>query len=82
MAKTKVSVTIERSVLERIDRVANGMTRSEIFEHALKSWLHERRRHDLEEQVAAYYRELERKEADEDRDWARLSAGQIRKTWR
>lgn len=82
MAKTKVSVTIEQSVLERIDRVTNGMSRSEIFERALKRWLNERRRHDLEEQVAAYYQERETKERDEDRDWAELSSRQIRKTWR
>jgi metal-responsive CopG/Arc/MetJ family transcriptional regulator len=82
MAKTKVSVTIERSLLERIDRLTNGISRSEIVERALKRWLHERRLDDLEEQIAAYYQELGTKEADEDRAWAELAAGQIRKTWR
>jgi metal-responsive CopG/Arc/MetJ family transcriptional regulator len=81
MAKTKVSVTIDRSVLERVDHVTNGMSRSEIFEQALKRWLNERRRHDLEEQIAAYYQERPTKDADEDRAWAELSARQIRKTW-
>lgn len=81
MAKTKVSVTIDQSLLERVDRVTNGMSRSEIFEHALKRWLSERRRHDLEEQIAAYYEDRQTQEADEDRAWAELSARQIRKTW-
>jgi len=44
MAKTKVSVTIEQSVLERVDRVSKGKSRSEIVESALKRWLIERRR--------------------------------------
>jgi metal-responsive CopG/Arc/MetJ family transcriptional regulator len=81
MPKTKVSVTIDQSLLERVDRVTNGTSRSEIFEQALKRWLNDRRRHDLEEQIDAYYQDRETQEADEDRAWAELSGRQIGKTW-
>lgn len=81
MAKAKVSVTIEESVLERVDRIAAGKSRSEIVERALKRWLNERRRLELEEQIAAYYADRQEEDSIEDREWAELSARQARKTW-
>jgi len=81
MAKTKVSVTIEQSVLERVDRASVGMSRSEIVERALKRWLTDRRRLELEEQIAAYYLDQQADEAAADREWSELSANQIGKTW-
>ena len=81
MPKTKVSVTIEQSVLERVDRVSEGKSRSEIVERALKRWLIERRRLELEEQIAAYYSDRQKDELAEDREWSELSAKQIGKTW-
>ena len=81
MPKTKVSVTIEQSVLERVDRVSEGKSRSEIVERALKRWLNERRRLELEEEIAAYYLDRRKDEFAEDREWSELSAKQIGKTW-
>ena len=81
MPKTKVSVTIEQSVLERVDRVSEGKSRSEIVERALKRWLTERRRLELEEQIAAYYSDRQKDELAEDREWSELSGKQIGKTW-
>jgi metal-responsive CopG/Arc/MetJ family transcriptional regulator len=81
LPKTKVSVTIEQSVLERVDRVSEGKSRSEIVERALKRWLTERRRLELEEQIVAYYSERQEDELAEDREWSELSAKQIGKTW-
>lgn len=81
MPKTKVSVTIETSVLERVDRLSDGKSRSEIVERALKRWLNERRRVELDEQIAAYYRDRQQDELAEDREWSELSAKQIGKTW-
>jgi metal-responsive CopG/Arc/MetJ family transcriptional regulator len=81
LPKTKVSVTIEQSVLERVDRVSEGKSRSEIVERALKRWLNERRRLELEEQIAAYYLDRRNDELTEDREWSELSAKQIGKTW-
>jgi len=81
MAKIKVSMTIEQSVLERVDRVSEGKSRSEIVESALKRWLIERRRLELEEQIAAYYLDRKADESAEAREWSELSAKQIGKTW-
>ena len=82
LSKAKVSVTIDESVLERVDRAADGMSRSEIVERALKRWLSDRRGRLLEEEVAAYYAEQTEDERSEDRDWAELSASELGKTWK
>jgi hypothetical protein len=58
-----------------------GKSRIEIVERALKRWLNERRRRELEEETARYYSERHRSELAEDRSWAELSAKQLRKTW-
>jgi metal-responsive CopG/Arc/MetJ family transcriptional regulator len=81
MAKTKVSVTVDAAVLAQVDQFSEGASRSEIVERALKRWLNDRRRRDLEDQIAAYYLSQRDDERREERDWARLSADQIRKTW-
>ncbi len=81
MAKTKVSVKIDEAILERVDRLASESSRSEIFERALKEWLNERRRRDLEDEIGAYYDELEESERQEDREWAGFGARQAGKTW-
>lgn len=82
MPKTKVSVTIEQSVVERVDRLSGGLSRSEIVERALKRWLNERRRLELEDEIAAYYLERREEESVEDRKWAELGARYIEKTWK
>ena len=80
VAKAKVSVTIEESVLERVDRVANGMSRSEIVERALKRWLLDRRQRQLDEEIKAYYTQQSEEQRSDDQEWAELSARQLGKT--
>ena len=58
MPKAKVSVTVEGSLLRQVDRMARGASRSEVFEDALASWLRNRRRERLEEEIELYYRSL------------------------
>jgi metal-responsive CopG/Arc/MetJ family transcriptional regulator len=82
VAKVKVSVTIEESVLERVDRFSRETSRSEIVERALTGWLHDQRRRALEEEVAAYYRSRSAEEEADDREWAELSSSRIGKSWK
>ncbi len=81
MSKSKVSVTIDDRVLARVDRIADDGSRSEIFERALKNWLTDRRRRQLEDEIAAYYEDLGDAERDDDQEWAELSARNVGKTW-
>jgi metal-responsive CopG/Arc/MetJ family transcriptional regulator len=74
LPKTKVSVTVESSLLLRVEQMARGASRSEVVESALASWLRNRRREKLEEEIELYYRSLDAAEVEEDAGWAELSS--------
>ena len=82
MPKAKVSVTVEDSLLRQVDRMAHGASRSEVFEDALTSWLRNRRRERLEEEIELYYRSLGAVEREEDSAWAELSGQFLGESWR
>ena len=81
MAKAKVSVTVDRSLLRQCDRVARGATRSQVFEQALASWLRNARRKSLEDEVERYYSSLSKAERAEDSEWAGLAPRVLGETW-
>lgn len=82
MPKTKISVTVEGSVLKQVDRMARGASRSEIVENALATWLRSRRRESLEKAIEIYYLSLGAADRDEDAEWAELSGSLTRESWR
>ncbi len=82
MAKAKVSVTVDRSLLQRCERVARGATRSEVFEQALEGWLRSSRQRSLEDEVERYYSSLSKAERAEDSDWAGLAPRVLGETWK
>ena len=79
MAKAKISVTIDRSLLDACDRLAPEATRSEIVQAALTRWMHDRHRRALEDEIAAYYGSLGDKERVEDARWAAAGAWNLAK---
>jgi metal-responsive CopG/Arc/MetJ family transcriptional regulator len=82
MPKTKVSVTVEGSLLRQVEQMARGASRSEVVEIALASWLRNRRRERLEEEIELYYRSLGAAEGEEDAAWAELSGQMLGESWR
>ncbi len=80
-AKTKVSVSVHTTLLREVERVAGAMTRSAIFEQALAGWLRERRQHQLDQGIEAYYRSLKASERTEDAAWAGLGDDAVRRNW-
>ena len=82
MAKTKISVTIERSLVRDCDRLARGTSRSEVVEAALARWARERRRASLEEEVERYYASLDSGERQEDAEWAEQGGRALGETWK
>ena len=81
MAKAKVSVTVDRSLLQRCDRVARGASRSEVFEQALERWLRDLRQTSLQQDVERYYSSLSKAERAEDSEWAGLAPRVLGETW-
>ena len=82
MPKTKVSVTVEGSLLLQVERMARGASRSEVVESALASWLRNRRRERLEEEIELCFRSLGAAEGEEDAAWAELSGRLFGESWR
>ena len=81
MTKAKVSVTVDRSLLRRCDRVARGASRSEVFERALERWLRDLRQRSLDEDVERYYSSLTKAERAEDSEWAGIAPRVLGETW-
>jgi len=81
MAKARVSVTVDRVLLRRCDRVARGATRSQVFEQALERWLRDLRRKSLEAELERYYFSLGSAEKAEDSEWAALASRALGETW-
>jgi len=82
VGKTKISVTIDESVVKRVDRLATGVSRSEIVERALKRWLVESRRKGNEDAIAAYYADRSEEDRREDEEWAEVGARHLESTWK
>ena len=81
MTKARVSITVNRVLLRRCDRVAPGATRSQVFAQALERWLRDRRQRSLEAEIERYYSSLSRAQQAEDSTWAGLAARVLGETW-
>jgi metal-responsive CopG/Arc/MetJ family transcriptional regulator len=81
MAKARVSVTVDRVLLRRCERVARGATRSQVFEQALERWLRDLRQRSLEQEIERYYSSMSENERAEDSEWAGLAARVLGETW-
>jgi metal-responsive CopG/Arc/MetJ family transcriptional regulator len=81
MAKARVSVTVDRVLLRRCERVARGASRSQVFEQALSRWLRDSRQKTLEEDVERYYSALGEADVAEDSAWAGLASRVLGETW-
>jgi metal-responsive CopG/Arc/MetJ family transcriptional regulator len=81
MPKARVSVTVDSVLLRRCDRVARGVTRSQVFEQALAKWLRDRRQKTLEAEIERYYSSLSTEERAEDSEWAGLASRVLGETW-
>lgn len=82
MAKARVSVTVDRVLLRRCERVARGLTRSRVFEEALENWLRDHRRGGLEAEVERYYAGMTAREKAEDSAWAGLASRSLGEGWK
>ena len=82
MAKAKISVTVDQSLLDACDKLAPKASRSEIVQLALARWLRDRRRRVLEDEIERYYASLDEDERAEDARWADAGARALAKTWK
>lgn len=80
-AKTKVSVTVDRALLREVERLAGRMSRSQVFEHALATWVRQRGQAELDRAIERYYRAQSVAEKETDEAWASLGDDTARRAW-
>ena len=80
ISKTKITVSLDRSLVEQVDRRVKssaGETRSSVIARAVEAWTEAQHGLELERATEEYYRSLTGREKAEDRAWAGLSALQF-----
>ena len=82
--KTKITVTLSSDVIRRLDALAETpevRSRSQLVEEALRRWIEERARGELESQTEEYYRSLSQAEQAENKEWSAIAAESARQLW-
>lgn len=82
MPKTKISVTVESTLVEQVDELDIDASRSEIVEMALEGWLRTRKLASLNRAVEEYYQALTTRDRKEDAEWASMAADATDETWK
>lgn len=83
-ARVRVTVTVAPDLLRRLSRLplsGRPRSRSQVVEEALRLWLREHARRDLESQIEEYYRSLSPSDREDDRKWTALAAKSAAKAW-
>lgn len=83
LRKAKLTVTISGDVINEIDEIAKekGIPRSQVMEKMLRDWLLKSKKREIEKDIEAYYLSLTEKEKKEDREWTRIAAESVKRTW-
>jgi metal-responsive CopG/Arc/MetJ family transcriptional regulator len=82
--KAKITVTLSPDLVRQLDALTQtpkGRSRSQLVEEALRQWLQERLRRDLENQTEQYYRSLSPTEQKEDQEWATIAIQAANRLW-
>jgi metal-responsive CopG/Arc/MetJ family transcriptional regulator len=81
--KAKLTVTIDKDVIEQIDGIAKKeeTPRSKVMEVLLRDGLLNSKKKEIEKQIEAYYLSLTESEKNEDSKWAEIAAESAKRTW-
>ncbi len=82
--KSKITVTLSQDLVHQLDALLESPeagSRSRLVEEALRRWLHDRAKKELERQTEEYYSSLSKAERKEDRQWAKTAARSAKHLW-
>jgi len=82
--KSKITVTLSPELVRQLDallRSPEAGSRSRLVEEALRRWLHDHARQELERRTEEYYRSLSKGERKEDQQWSKIAARSARRLW-
>lgn len=85
MARSKVAITVDRGLLERIEEIRRSRpdrpSRSRMFEEALRAWWEAQEKARIDREVEAYYLALNEEERREEEAWAEGSSRAATENW-
>jgi len=82
--KSKITVKLSNDIVRQIDKMvdsAEASSRSQLVEEAVRWWLHDQSKKELERQTEEYYLSLSERECDEDRQWSKIAARSAKRLW-
>ena len=82
--KTKVTVTLSHDLVRKLDELLDAPeagSRSQLVEEALRRWLDDQLKEELERQTEAYYHSLSEAERKEDRQWSKIAGRSAKQLW-
>ena len=83
--RPKVTITLSSKVLESLENAQKMLqipSRSQAIEEAILEWIKEKKREQIEQEIADYYHSLTKREIKEDAAWAKISARSAPKVWK
>jgi metal-responsive CopG/Arc/MetJ family transcriptional regulator len=82
--KTKVTITLSHDLVRKLDELLEAPetgSRSQVIEDALRRWLDDQAKEELERQTEAYYHSLSEAERKEDLRWSKAAARSAKHLW-
>jgi len=82
--KSKITVTLSNDLVRQIDKLLDSpeaSSRSQLVEEAVRRWLRDQAKKELERQTEEYYLSLSKAERNEDRQWAKIAARSAKRLW-
>ena len=82
--KAKVTVTLSLDLVRRLDELLDApeaASRSQLIEEALRRWLCDQAKEELERQTEEYYHSLSAAERKEDQQWSKVAAHSAKHLW-
>lgn len=76
LPKARITVTMSPDLIRQVDTLVSSSeigSRSLVLEEALRAWLRDQTRAEIDRQTEAYYQALPKAEREEDRQWSRLT---------
>ncbi|OGP95332.1 MAG: hypothetical protein A2157_20035 [Deltaproteobacteria bacterium RBG_16_47_11] len=82
--KSKITVTLSNDLVRQIDKLLDSpeaSSRSQLVEEAVRRWLRDQAKKELERQTEEYYLSLSKAERNEDRQWSKIAARSAKRLW-
>ena len=83
-SKTKITITLSPDLVRQLDALLDtpeAGSRSRMVEEALRRWLENRAKEELERKTEEYYLSLSGAERKEDKQWSRIAARSAKDLW-